>query len=53
MPSYGQRIGCVDISVSILQDSSNVSLSCFVVLSEVEVARVTEPLTSDHRDIVH
>jgi hypothetical protein len=53
VPSYGQRIGCVHISVSILLDSINVSVCCFVVLSAVEVARITEPLTSDHSDMVH
>jgi hypothetical protein len=52
VPSYGQPIGCVHIAVSILLDSINVSV-CFVVLSAVEVARVTEPLTSDHSDMVH
>ena len=53
MPSYGQRIGCVHISVGILLDAINVSVCRFVVLCEVEVVRVTEPFTSDHRDIVH
>jgi hypothetical protein len=53
VPSYGQPIGCVHIALSILLDSINVSVCFSVVLSAVEVARVTEPSTSDHREIVH